>query len=357
MTTIATLPPEIVLLVLAHLDDRDFVACLKAARLFHVVVSGSRVYETRRARWHGCITFEDFCRAGNVEAVDRLWRRRRPNDDQLRAAIHEAAAADRAGVVALLVEHDHSCLQYVLGCYDMLGPRMLAWLLRHHANALRPHADFILRHVVDSRLDAITLLDAAYNDLRFKGMMTSAAAAGHMDIVLYLHERHPESSGSRRCIEAAATNGDVDMVRFLCEYRDDGCNKHAITAAARGGHVEIMEMIKRRYPGVECLDEAMVWAIHNSDVACLEWLHQPGRAPCVPGLVGHWRLGACAESWLAAHPCACSAEAPYNWEFENLFDSEVMQEDESHISDARVVIDRRPRPFVVRTSSPKVFSF
>ncbi|AGO85392.1 Ankyrin repeat domain containing protein [Pandoravirus salinus] len=321
---ITSLPPEILSLILGRLSDRDFVACLFAARVFHL--DDPTTYEARAKRWRGCTTAADFCRVGNVDALDRAWNCGDIDYDDVLELVPHAVAADQSDVLAWLCHRNARCASHAVEC--MVGPRVLAFLIRFSPDSVRTAADRIIERAIRKGLvDVVRLLDETHLVDLPAGSLDMAASEARLDIVAYLQERRPET-GSSDALGSAASNGDLEMVRFLCDRRDDGCDSMSVAWAARGGHVAIMDLLRRRYPDIRCPREAICWAAHEGHVDAVAWLHGPNRAPCTPGLVSY-----CADSavraWLESNGCPCGtrladADNDYgdHYFFEQLLDSE-----------------------------------
>ncbi|AVK76654.1 Ankyrin repeat domain containing protein [Pandoravirus neocaledonia] len=302
--SIRDLPPELLSAVLALVDDRDFVSCLKAARLFHL--DESAAYEARVARWQGCVTAVDFCRAGNIDALQRLWQRGAIESAHLKAMTETGVKNDLADVIAWLCDHYPECADMAAADFYNLGARVLSLLIARYPDAVRKEAHGIVHYgTYFGRLDVVVLMDRA--DLGGFDYHPMDVAAGHtrLDILVYLH-RHRPNTATTDALAYAAANGDLAMVRFLCAHRDDGCYEMAIRWAAHGGHVEIMDLIRRRYPEITCGNDALPLAAHHDHLDAVIWLHAPGRAPCVRGLVYH--AGERVEAWLVANRCMCNDE-------------------------------------------------
>nr|UMO78384.1 Ankyrin repeat domain containing protein [Pandoravirus belohorizontensis] len=297
---IAALPPEILSMILVRLSDRDFVACLFAARVFHL--DDPVAHEVRAKRWRGCTTPADFCRVGNVDALDGMWDRGDLDYDDILELVPHAVAPDQADVLAWLCRKDERCTQRAVD--HLAGPHVLAFLIRYDRDCVRAGADRIIERAIRKGLTDVVRLMSESRVADFPmGSLDAAASEAHLDTVAYLQE-HRAEAGSAAALGHAAANGDLEMVRLLCERRNDGCGHMAIAWAARGGHVAIMDLVRRRYPDARCSEHALPWAASQGHLEAVIWLHGPGRAPCVPGLVSCC-LDPSVGSWIQRNGCPC----------------------------------------------------
>ncbi|BCU02877.1 ankyrin repeat domain containing protein [Pandoravirus japonicus] len=300
---IAALPPEILSMILVRLGDRDFVACLFAARAFHL--DDPAAYEARAKRWRGCTTPADFCRVGNIDALNSMYDCGDLCGEDALELVPHAVAADQADVFAWLCSKDKSCVREAAG--HLAGPRVLTFLIDRHCDVVYAQARKIIRRAIHrDQLDVVRLMDRTLLGDHFDGSLDYAASETRLDIVAYLQERRPES-GSPAALDCAAANGDIEMARLLCDSRSDGCGRMAIAWAAQGGHVPIMDLLRRRYPDARCSENALPWAASGGRLEAVVWLHGPRRAPCIPGLVSYCSDPA-VRSWIERNGCPCSTK-------------------------------------------------
>lgn len=304
---IAALPPEILAMILARLGDHDFAACLFAARVFHL--DDPAAYEARAKRWRGCATPADFCRVGNVDALDGMWDRGDLDHQDVLELVPHAVAADQADVLAWLCPKDERCARQAVD--HLAGPRVLAFLIdRYFFSIVRGQAHEIIDRAIRRDLPGVVrLMERTLPYGPLAKFLDYAASEARLDIVAYLQEHRPET-GSPAALDSAAANGDVEMARLLCDRRSDGCGRMAIAWAARGGHVAIMDLLRWRYPDAHCSKKALPWAASQGHLEAVVWLHGPGRAPCVPGLAFYCSDPAVC-SWLDRNGCLCSTRPPH----------------------------------------------
>lgn len=68
--------------------------------------------------------------------------------------------------------------------------------------------------------------------------MELAAAQGHLEMVIFLHETRREGT-TVNAMDLAATFGRLEVVRWLHEHRQEGCTTRAMDGAARNGHLGV----------------------------------------------------------------------------------------------------------------------
>ncbi|KAF1314344.1 hypothetical protein FI667_g16756, partial [Globisporangium splendens] len=126
-------------------------------------------------------------------------------------------------------------------------------------------------------------------------VMDAAASGGHLEIIKFLHEHRSEGC-TGAAMEDAATNGSLDeyynatrytitplhlaarnshleSVKFLHEYDgDEGCSKDAMDQAATNDHLAIVQF-RHKNRGEGCTEEAMDGAARNGHIDVVQFLH------------------------------------------------------------------------------------
>jgi hypothetical protein len=317
MLTLADLPIEIRHMILSVLDDRSFVAALNSSLLWHVHTDAE--YESRANRWRGCKTYRDFCRVGNLEGLQALCRRYPPlNSTTLIHLLRPASKCDHMDIVCWLC---HMIPKSILDdqlphMLDRLapGPRVLAWFIAHHRPAVaRSQRRVVLLAAQKGMLASICLMHKAGFDEAFSSpVMALAAHCGHLEVVRFLHENRNDPPGADM-LARAAVSGNLKLVAFLCDNRDDGCaGEGYIEEAAAKGHVEALDLIRRRYPEVRWSTSVLIVAAAFGRVAVVEFLHHHGLVACQPGLHSHTGQRRDIRDWLLANDCACCNEPSNN---------------------------------------------
>lgn len=232
---LGNLPPEILGLIVAHLDaDRDLCRARAAHRCFHTSPVGE--VERRLARWRGRKSPEQFCAAGLVEAL---------------AVVADRGAALGPACVWAAVEHGHRDVLVFLVAHGVqldVGPRRRLGAVRAPSDSVwrgaprhtPRHADLVAAAAAGGHLDVILFLYAnGVAPAPGPAAIDSAAANGHLSVVKWLHTI-PYLTATTDAMDRAAAAGHLDVVRFLDEHRTEGCTVFAMTQAAVNGHLDVV---------------------------------------------------------------------------------------------------------------------
>ncbi|MEX0595918.1 MAG: ankyrin repeat domain-containing protein, partial [Candidatus Paceibacterota bacterium] len=97
-----------------------------------------------------------------------------------------------------------------------------------------------------------------------------AAGNGHLHVVKWLHEYRSEGC-SYRAMNMAAKNGHIKVVKWLDSNRNEGCTKDAVDYAAANGHFEIVKwLLNNRKEGCKF---AMKFSIKYGHLKIVKYLH------------------------------------------------------------------------------------
>src|SRR5437016_230119 len=89
-----------------------------------------------------------------------------------------------------------------------------------------------------SKCGWLSLIKERYLFLSFtKYAMDFAASNGHLEVIKWLHQNRKEGCNDD-AMDNAASNGHLDVVKWLHENRTEGCTTHAMDNAAENGHLE-----------------------------------------------------------------------------------------------------------------------
>lgn len=156
------------------------------------------------------------------------------------------------GVGAL--EHIVRCIDGLLDCFS--GPGAVTRACKRGASTR-----------------ALSYLAARDPESFWKEAASLAATCGHVHVVQWLSEVHPD-----RCewgpavMNGAALCGHLSVVQWLHEHRSEGCTVHAMDSAARNGDFAMVQWLhKHRSEG--CTRGAMDWAAAAGDLTLIKWLH------------------------------------------------------------------------------------
>ena len=96
-----------------------------------------------------------------------------------------------------------------------------------------------------------------------------AAMNGHLEVVKWLHEFRSEGC-TKDAINLAACNGHLEVMKWLHENRTEGRTKWAMSYAASNGHLEIVKWLhENKYEGCT---QAMDYATRNDHLEIVEYL-------------------------------------------------------------------------------------
>ncbi|KAG3242646.1 hypothetical protein PI124_g12527 [Phytophthora idaei] len=105
-----------------------------------------------------------------------------------------------------------------------------------------------------------------------KEAMDGAAAAGHLDVVNWLHVNRTEGC-TTDAMDLAALNGHLEVVQWLDAIRDEGCTTNAMDEAATSGELTIVKWLHdHRMEG--CTSAAMDGAASHGFLEVVKWLHE-----------------------------------------------------------------------------------
>ncbi|AGO85131.2 Ankyrin repeat domain containing protein [Pandoravirus salinus] len=110
------------------------------------------------------------------------------------------------------------------------------------------------------------------------GPADDAAGEGHLDILVYIHERGLFGF-TTAAMDDAAASGHLDVVKWLHANRTEGCTTEAMDSAALGGHFDVVVYLhENRTEG--CTTWAMDSVAHHPDGRILRFLHENRTEGC-----------------------------------------------------------------------------
>ncbi|KAF0699277.1 Aste57867_10151 [Aphanomyces stellatus] len=122
-------------------------------------------------------------------------------------------------------------------------------LYQKHVGCLHDPRAILLLLVQSNRVDLVDKLlrcsipssSSVVPLLRVEAMDT-AAALGHLAMLVFLHVHHVGQC-TTSAMDQAAANGHFDVVQWLHLHRHEGCTTRAMDLAARHGHLEIVKFL------------------------------------------------------------------------------------------------------------------
>lgn len=109
--------------------------------------------------------------------------------------------------------------------------------------------------------------------------MDGAAANGHLDVVQFLH-LHRQEGCTVAAMDLAARNGHLKIVQFLSEHRREGCTSAAMDQAALFGHLDVIQHLHQSPAVSLCSSEAMDNAAITGHLEIVRFLHEHRSEGC-----------------------------------------------------------------------------
>jgi len=98
-----------------------------------------------------------------------------------------------------------------------------------------------------------------------------AASLGNLEVIKWLHENRQEGC-TINAMNWAAYNGYIEVVKWLHENRKEGCTIKAMDYAAENGHLEVVKWLhENRKEG--CTIRAMDNAAYYGHIEVVKWLN------------------------------------------------------------------------------------
>ncbi|AGO85158.1 hypothetical protein psal_cds_992 [Pandoravirus salinus] len=306
-SSVVDLPPEMMALVLTHLDDRDFCAARAAHRSFRVDTADE--IEVRAAKWRGCRTLADFGERGNAEAVRLLLARGTLPPRDVRACCGTASFGAHLDVVRALARHvafDAKCASYDAArgghVHILEHARRDQWLDCQHAlagairgdsvaafvwvcdvggispsvnnicAALSNGSDDVLAHCLASGIGgpvfrgqlavsavdrfgwtvrpliktlALLLDDPTLSEGQWTQVVDSVCRSNNTDAAEIVYRAWPQLFGSD-AMSAAISAGANSMLQWLCNKGVCTCSREALADAVSSGHDDTVRIACER---------------------------------------------------------------------------------------------------------------
>ena len=126
----------------------------------------------------------------------------------------------------------------------------------------------------------INLWNIIKEQLNWKCIWSIAINNKHMDVIKFLHiediySDHVNEKYTLGCttdaMDDASRNGNLDIVKYLDENRNEGCTTDAMDNAAKNGHFDIVRYLHENMKG--CTTDAMDNAAKNGHFDIVKYLH------------------------------------------------------------------------------------
>ncbi|GMF10268.1 unnamed protein product [Phytophthora lilii] len=137
--------------------------------------------------------------------------------------------------------------------------------------------------------------------------MDMAASNGHLEVVKWLHHHHTDGC-TTQALDSAARNGHLHVVQWLHGNRTEGGTTAAMDGAATAGHLDVLKWLHdHRHEG--CTTSAMNGAARENRLNILQWLHVKRSQGCTQEVLDEAATGGnlAVMQWLVARcPQKCS---------------------------------------------------
>ncbi|RLN96148.1 hypothetical protein BBJ28_00013346 [Nothophytophthora sp. Chile5] len=300
------------------------------------------LFERHRDRGYwGCIEMCGALENSHQEVVEWLRAHVVPRPECLPMVLRSAGKSRNQAVLQWLCERSDvdvrdAFIHAQIGCHW----EATQWLLTHHElpvgmidwNAAAADGALAYLQFVHSRfpeemswpssveaaasnghLEVLQWLYSELGAMLTGSAMKLAAGNGHLNVVQWLH-----ANGCERCdasaMDTAAKNGHLEIVRWLHDNRDEGCSEKAMTLAAGAGHLEIVQWLDaNRTEGCSVL--AMNLAAQNNWMGVVQWLHEHRSEGCTTlAMDGAAREGHLEMvQWLHTHRSEGCTTSAMDW--------------------------------------------
>jgi hypothetical protein len=141
----------------------------------------------------------------------------------------------------------------------------------------------IVKYLIEQNVSMENEQDKEWKNISI-GWLTVAAQFGKLNIIKYFHTKMIGTSNNHNihAISKAASGGHLDVIKWLTEYRSDGCDTTAMDAAAFNNHLDVIIWLhENRTEG--CTTEAMDCAADRGHLGVLKWLNENRKEGCTQG--------------------------------------------------------------------------
>ncbi|EQC38139.1 hypothetical protein SDRG_04569 [Saprolegnia diclina VS20] len=166
----------------------------------------------------------------------------------------EAQSTPREGLV-LAADHGHRALVPLLlpVCLSSVPTAL-------EAAAAAGHFDIVCFLHTRSQLD-----------LRASRALDKAAMHGHLDVVRYLHGHGYRATSA--ALDLAATHGHLATLSYLHAVRTEGWSRKALDGAAANGHLAVAQYLHAHQPNILCSPSALRMASANGHLEMVRYLY------------------------------------------------------------------------------------
>ncbi|DBA02764.1 TPA: hypothetical protein N0F65_010692 [Lagenidium giganteum] len=135
----------------------------------------------------------------------------------------------------------------------------------------------------------IEYVDLDPEDAQLVYALSEAAASGHVSVLELVHQLLPHVQSALPNMEDAASNGHLDVVRFLAALRSTDCSSAMIEKVAGYGHLHVLEFL-HQHCAPEYTVEAMDRAAGYGHLEVVRFFHMHSVAGRTPEIAEDTRL-------------------------------------------------------------------
>ncbi|CAK4236016.1 unnamed protein product [Aphanomyces euteiches] len=159
------------------------------------------------------------------------------SDDAMRSAINMR----RVDMVQFLCAHGYDALSeaWHMAAAARSGSLEIVKCLLLRMSGNVSQMDLALKFAAElGHFDVLTHLFKHAGSKCHSMVLDAAASNGHLDIVRFLHESNQPCS--TLAMDQASEHGQLDVIKYMHSVRSEGCTKAAIERAATNGHTEVV---------------------------------------------------------------------------------------------------------------------
>jgi hypothetical protein len=109
--------------------------------------------------------------------------------------------------------------------------------------------------------------------------MDSAAANGHLDVVMWLHTHRSEGC-TVKAMDQAALSNHLDVIEWLDIHRSEGCSNIALCEATSLGHLAVVKWLVGHRSVLAPSERALVLAVERGHFEVILTLEAAGKFEC-----------------------------------------------------------------------------
>nr|KAJ3418397.1 hypothetical protein HK105_008361 [Polyrhizophydium stewartii] len=210
------------------------------------------------------------------ETVDRMWAEVFETDWQ--GDLGSLPFTDTSSACLLLIASRTMFDRMLAAGNEIAGVVTQRLAARHGWTDLMRFHDPEFLAIAAAKEGAVRVLEDLFDVRRLIAPSTDhvefAAGAGHLELVQWLRSRMPGVEWPAAIMDAAAGSGNLDL--WLAEKAQTGCPEHAFRWAAKNGHVEVLDFLRLQYPSVFAVADDTTFTLARH-LGVLKWLkeHRP----------------------------------------------------------------------------------